>query len=73
MSIQSETLTELRDHRHEVQGHIKETRDRLIKLETMTEGLPDRVTALERFNWKFAGGLTALVTLATWVARHMGL
>jgi hypothetical protein len=66
-------LLEVKELRADVKSHILETRDRLMKLETQFDTVPNRVTALESFRWKILGGVTVISAACAYIFRHIGL
>jgi hypothetical protein len=69
-------LHEIRELSGDLKDHVKDSRDRLMKIETRMETFDEvspRLAALESFRWKILGGVAVISAACAYIFRHVGL
>jgi hypothetical protein len=69
--IQIDILAEIKDFRKDFESHKADSRDRLMRIETLTSDLPRRVSALERIKWQLLGGASVVSAACAFIFRHI--
>ena len=71
MSTQQELMDRLDKHAKDVQAFMFDSTSRLVRIETIVEDIPKRVTALERFKWQLLGGVAVISAACSFIFRHI--
>jgi hypothetical protein len=71
MSLQQELMERLDKHTQAVQSFMFDSTSRLVRIETLVEDIPKRVTALERFKWQLLGGVAVISAACSFIFRHI--
>ena len=69
--IQQELMDRLDKHAKDVQVFMLDSTSRLVRIETIVEDIPKRVTALERFKWQLLGGVAVISAACSFIFRHI--
>lgn len=71
MTREQEILNKFEEHNKVVQAYILDSTSRLVRIETIVEDIPKRVTALERFKWQLLGGVAVISGACSFIFRHI--
>ena len=71
MINEQQILSRFDEHSKLMQAYILDSISRLVRIETIVEDIPKRVTALERFKWQLLGGVAVVSAACSYIFRHI--